>query len=91
MRMCSDDRVRKTATKLAEVQVANTGPYREAHTRYLTSYRASAEPLEEIRQKQLHTTPVYLEGILKYLKLKCFWVETRHIYLAVISHLPALV
>lgn len=70
--MFSDDRVRKTATKLAEVQVANTGPYREAHTRYLTSYRASAEPLEEIRQKQLHTISVYLEGTLKYLKLKWF-------------------
>lgn len=86
MRMRSDDRVRKTATKLAEVQVANAGPYREAHTRYLTSYRASAKPLEEIRLKQLHIISVYLDGTLKYLTLKCFWVETRRIYLAVISH-----
>lgn len=59
--MCCRDRVRTTATKLAKVQVANTGPYREAHTRYLTSYRASAEPLEEIRQKQLHTISVYFK------------------------------
>lgn len=44
----SSRRALKTATKLAKVQVANSGPYREAHS--LSTYRVTAERLGEIRK-----------------------------------------
>lgn len=38
--MCPDDKVWKTTTKLAKVQLANTAPYREAPSPYPSTYRA---------------------------------------------------